>query len=90
MFFKIVVVVHPAENLDEEKLRRSLNTFSNQVLLIIKFATPRSAAAAKSGRSLYVKIRPKLGTPQTKTSIIGRDVAHLAGSAMNVDLIRFA
>jgi hypothetical protein len=40
MFFKIVVVVHPAENLDEEKLRRSLNAFSNQVLLIIKFAPP--------------------------------------------------
>lgn len=41
MFFHIVIVSQPEENLDEEKLRRSLGRFANQSLTLRKFSVPR-------------------------------------------------
>ena len=40
LFFEIAIVSRPTENLNEEKLRRSLTQFPNHSLRFIKFAVP--------------------------------------------------
>src|SRR6476620_143173 len=40
LFFDIVIVSLPAEELDEQKLRCSLKSFENYSLRLMKFATP--------------------------------------------------
>src|SRR5258708_35738586 len=40
LFFDIVIVSRPIQDLDEEKLRRSLRRFSNYSLALLKFEPP--------------------------------------------------